>query len=107
LAIRERKGLPPTTRLARIVVRDEDLAEAVASANALAVHLRSRAPEGVRVRGPSPCPISRIAGFHRQQVEVLASSPGTLQRLLTDARNAGLLVADARTAVDVDPVALL
>ncbi len=107
LAIRERNGLPPTTRLARIVVRDEDLAEAVASANALAVHLRSRAPEGVRVRGPSPCPISRIAGFHRQQVEVLASSPGTLQRLLTDARNAGLLVADARTAVDVDPVALL
>ena len=64
----------------------------------------------MRVRGPSVCPIARIADHHRQQIELLVSPPAgaaDLQRLLTAVRNRGLLVSDTHTAVDVDPVALL
>ncbi|MBL8991366.1 MAG: hypothetical protein JNJ48_07280, partial [Phycisphaerae bacterium] len=55
-------------------------------------------------------PISRIGGFHRIAVEATAVPPmgrGVLQRVLADVRSRGLLTSDARTAVDVDPIALL
>ena len=61
----------------------------------------------VHLRGPMPCPISRIAGKHRQQIEITASTAGLMQTLLADARNAGLIKADTSMAIDVDPIALL
>ena len=61
----------------------------------------------VRLRGPMPCPIARIAEFYRFQIEMIAPDAVTLQKLMTALRNAKLLHADARTAVDVDPVVLM
>jgi primosomal protein N' len=64
----------------------------------------------IRLRGPAPCPIARIADYHRQQIELIAAPPnaaGKLQKLMTALRNSQLLISDAHTAVDVDPVALL
>jgi len=113
LALRARTGLPPISRLARIVVRDKDYPKAVAEARVLAEHLRAfnqKLELGVRVRGPSDCPLARVADHHRQQVELLAPPPqpaAKLQKLMTALRNAKLLKSDAHTAVDVDPVALL
>ena len=110
LALREEVGLPPVTRMARVVVRHRDHARAVADGRALAGHLRAfneRLGLKVRLRGPSPCPLSRIADHHRLQIEMLADDAVTLQKLMTAMRNEGLLKSDAHTAVDVDPVALL
>jgi primosomal protein N' (replication factor Y) len=110
LADRERCGLPPFSRLARIVVRDPDHIACIAAARRLAAELHSLSElsqPGVRLRGPAPCPIARIAGFHRQQVEVLAPSATALHVILTAARNAGFLRPGAAMAIDVDPVALL
>ena len=108
--LRRQVGLPPITRMARIVVRDQDYLSSVKQAKKLAQHLAAsnrQLKTEVRLRGPAPCPIARIAGYHRQQIELIAPSAAALQKLTTELRNARLLKSDHRTAVDVDPVALL
>src|SRR5690606_21604605 len=105
LAQRKEAGLPPVTRMARIVVRDEDFTAASARAADLEVELRAHSK--VLVRGPMPCPLSRIAGKHRIAIELTASRASELQAALTGLRNRGLAKSDEATAVDVDPVALL
>ncbi len=105
--------LPPAARMARIVVRYRDLDQCRDHARRLADALASFNDDlggAVRVHGPGPCPIARIAGYHRQQIELIAPPPdaaSTLQKLMTALRNARLLHADAHTAVDVDPVAMM
>lgn len=101
-------GLPPATRMARIVCRDEDLAKANAAAEAIAAALREEGEtRGVGIMGPMPCPVSRIAGFHRVSIEVVGPRRGSVQETLMRVRARGLLKSDARTAVDVDPIALM
>ncbi|MCW5775612.1 MAG: hypothetical protein KIS87_04085, partial [Phycisphaeraceae bacterium] len=100
-------GLPPATRMVRIVCRDEDSAKAGEAARALADALRAAGGRGVRVEGPMPCPISRIAGQYRFAVEAYGPTAASIQSMLAAARAAGLLLSDAKTAVDVDPVALM
>jgi primosomal protein N' (replication factor Y) len=110
LNLRSEMGLPPVTRMARIVVRDKDHVRCVAQASALATHLNEANAAlalHVRIRGPAACPISRIAEFYRMQIEMIAADAATLQKLLTALRNARLLKSDQHTAVDVDPVDLL
>jgi primosomal protein N' (replication factor Y) len=108
LATRARAELPPTTRMAHIVCRDEIEPKAREAAEALADALRGAAPGTgeVIVRGPAPSPISRIANQYRYAVDITAPRAGVLQQVLAAARAQGLLKSDARTAVDVDPVAL-
>ncbi len=110
LAMRGEVGLPPISRMARIVVRDRDHTKAVAEARKLAASLKvfnDQLKLGVRLRGPAACPLSRLADHHRQQLELMAPDAATLQKLMTALRNAKLLKSDTHTAVDVDPVALL
>jgi primosomal protein N' (replication factor Y) len=111
LVERTRSGLPPITRMARIVVRDADLLECVSRARAVARGLEQIIADGrftgVHLRGPAPCPIARIADKHRQQVELLAPTSVVMQQVLTLGRNAGLLKSDADMMIDVDPIALL
>jgi primosomal protein N' (replication factor Y) len=103
-------GLPPVTRMARVVVRDEELDAALRDAQTLAEQARAadeRLGTGVRIVGPVPAPIERIGDYHRQQVTVIADDAATLQRLITALRNAGAVRSDGHMAVDVDPVSLL
>ena len=110
LALRAEVGLPPVSRMARIVVRDRDHTTAITDARTLAAQLHAfnqKLHLGVHLRGPSPCALSKLADHHRQQIELLAKDAATLQKLMAALRNAKLLKSDAHTAVDVDPVALL
>ena len=107
LAERERFGLPPVSRMARIVIRDADSARCRATAQHLAGELRRLAEPGVRIRGAAPCPITRIAGRHRQQIELLAGTAASLQRLLTTARRRALIRPGTAMAIDVDPIDLV
>jgi primosomal protein N' (replication factor Y) len=93
--------------MGRIIVRDADHARGLAAARRLAEHLCELAGEAVRLRGPAPCPIGRIAGRHRQQIELLADHAQDLQRLLSTARSQGVIRPGHAVAVDVDPIALL
>lgn len=110
IALRLQVGLPPATRLARIVVRDRDAHRAADHAQKLADALtqaNEQLGNATRLRGPMPCPIARLADYHRLEIQLLAPDAVTLQKLLTAVRNNRLLKSDAHTAVDVDPVSLL
>ena len=102
--------LPPITRMARLVVRDRDHAKCFTHACEVAQKLQRanlHLDNIVRLRGPVPCVIARLAGYHRQQIELIAPDAPSIQRLLTAVRNTDAMRSDARTAVDVDPVALM
>lgn len=107
LAIRERASLPPVSRMARVIVRDESVQEAERLARSMGETLRAAASAGVRVLGPVPCTIARVANQYRFAIDIWAPRAGLVQATLASARQAGLLKSDARTAIDVDPVALL
>ncbi|MEL7088646.1 MAG: helicase-related protein, partial [Planctomycetota bacterium] len=106
-------GLPPVGRMARIVLRDTDHVANTKRAHELGHALRQAREQlnlNVRLRGPAVCPIARLADHHRQQIELISAPPGgavSIQKLLTTLRNAGQLISDTHTAVDVDPVSLL
>lgn len=107
LAIRARASLPPTRRMVRIVCRDPDARKATEAAAAVATALREAGDGTLEVRPPVACAVSRIAGQHRVGVDALSPSAGQLQRALAHARSLGLIRSDAKTAVDIDPVALM
>ncbi len=110
LGHRRATGLPPFGRMVRIVVRDQDEEKVIARSEGLAgvvFDAAERFGSEVHIAGPMPCPISRIAGFHRQQIVMTAVTPQPLQRVLAFIREAGHLATNDRIAVDVDPVSLL
>jgi primosomal protein N' (replication factor Y) len=110
LGHRREVGLPPFSRMVRIVLREqeseklhklsEELAQAIADA---------AATEGpaVSLKGPMPCAITRIAGYYRTQIVLMSPDPARLQRILARIREKGALAKSDRIAVDVDPVSLL
>jgi primosomal protein N' (replication factor Y) len=111
---RARFGLPPSRRLARFVVRDAGETRCRELAESLAAAIRARAAMAggagqspIDVRGPAACPIARIAGRYRQQIEVFARTAADLARFLTEVRNAEIVPFGEVVAVDVDPIALL
>lgn len=114
LLTRRQAGLPPASRMARIVCRDEDFTKATDHAQKIAAALRealSRRDEAVArttsIIGPAPCPVSRIGGFHRQELLITSPARLVIQSLLAELRTQGLLVSDAHTAIDIDPIALM
>ncbi len=104
---RQSAGLPPVSRMVRIVCRDEDPEAAFGRSRRIAESLRQLNEAHLDVRGPMACPIGRIAGQTRVSVELLAPSAGPLQRALTTLRNLDVARSDRHTAIDVDPVSLM
>jgi primosomal protein N' (replication factor Y) len=110
LRFRARAGLPPMTKMARIVVRDELAPKAQERASELAAALRDApgaAATDTQIIGPAPCAIERIAGQHRFEITLVSPRRAAIQSLLGGLRARGLLTSDSHTAVDVDPVALM
>ena len=110
LAERREAGLPPASRLARIVIRDTDLHKAEGAADRLKAALEEAnkaRDDKVRMIGPAPCPISRIAGHHRLELLLFSQSRAAIQNILADARANGLCKSDAHTAIDIDPISLM
>ena len=73
--------------------------------------LRSIEAQGIELRGPVPCAITRIAGRYRVQVEILADGPGASTRFIAAARDGGVfsgpLALGEGVAIDVDPTSLM
>jgi primosomal protein N' (replication factor Y) len=89
LLSRREVGLPPFARMARIILRDqepeklhkhsEELAADLAAAVEAVNTLHPDAP--VAMKGPMPCAISRIAGYHRYQIVLTCARSDRLQLL--------------------------
>ena len=69
----------------------------------------AKLPQGqaVKLRGPMPCPISRIAGYFRNQIVMQSPRPEPLQELLKLIRASPIIWRPESVAVDVDPISLL
>lgn len=111
LAVRRDAQVPPAVRMARVVVRDLELAKAQSHGEKIAEALRAGAAargaeHRVRIDGPAPAPIARIAGQHRIAIELYSPARMLIQELLAEARAKGLCTSDAHTAVDVDPIGM-
>jgi primosomal protein N' (replication factor Y) (superfamily II helicase) len=108
---RREVDLPPFSRMARIILRGQDAQALHGHAEHLAADLSAAigqvGTDQVRMKGPMPCAISRIAGYFRDQIVLLSAKPQALQRVLAIARKAGRLTRAERVAVDVDPISLL
>jgi primosomal protein N' (replication factor Y) len=101
-------GYPPAAALVSLVVHDPDEARARRWAELLARALREAGGGRIRISGPGPAPIARIAGRHRLQI--LARTAGrrrlveTVERALAQTERE---VPRRSVIVDVDPLALL
>ncbi|MGA2498942.1 MAG: primosomal protein N', partial [Tepidisphaeraceae bacterium] len=110
LGHRRQVGLPPIVRMVRIIIRDQSVEKAQEHSETLAVCLNAAvaAESGqVTLKGPMPCAIGRIAGYHRFQILLFSPTPARLQRVLTTVREQDGFAPADRIAVDVDPVSLL
>ncbi|MBN1759001.1 MAG: hypothetical protein JW863_11820, partial [Chitinispirillaceae bacterium] len=105
---RKELGYPPWGRLARIVVSGKVEHEVASTADRIARRITATGGSGVRVLGPSPAVLERIAGESRYTVLVKAATPGTIGRMLKPfpavkrPRSTGPAVV-----IDVDPVNML
>jgi primosomal protein N' (replication factor Y) len=111
LAHRRDVGLPPFARMVRIVLREQEPEKLHKRAEAVAALLSDaasrEAPGAIRMKGPMPCAVSKIAGYFRSQIVMLCNQATPLQRVLAAVRDKGGLTKGERVAVDVDPVSLL
>src|ERR1700728_1418562 len=78
-------GLPPYSRMARFILRHQDQAELLKIGQELAEKTAAAISETkspVTMRGAMPCAISRIAGFHRNQIILQSDRPESMQIVL-------------------------
>jgi primosomal protein N' (replication factor Y) len=109
LANRREVGLPPFARMVRIIMRHQEKEELHKISQDLAEKLKvaGAGENGVKMRGPMPCAIGRIAGFERSQILLSCERVEPLQKVLHGLREAGGLSKAEAVAVDVDPVSVL
>lgn len=113
LTSRQEVGLPPYTRMARLILRDQDVLALNELSDTLKGELTaltttfSLNQNSLRIEGPMPCAVARIAGYYRAQIVLYAPDPRPIQQVLAALREKGSLAKSDRIAVDVDPVSLL
>jgi len=104
---------PPNVRLANIVfsglIEDATAKLAIRGEEWLRELIAARAPDGITVVGPAPCPIERIKNRWRWHVLLKTEHPGELTRVgrYFMERFEISKVAQLRVTFDRDPVALL
>jgi primosomal protein N' (replication factor Y) len=111
LQSRKEVGLPPFSRMVRIILRDQNqdvLHKKSEELGAMVLEAVSNIPlPSIVVKGPMPCAINKIAGYYRNQIVLQSPRADLLQKVLASLREAGHLATSDRIAVDVDPVSLL
>src|SRR3954453_5098997 len=91
---RKEIGLPPFTRMVRIILRDQEIEKLDKLCEQLAARLREAVARQaaipgtgpIAMKGPMPCAINRIAGYFRYQIVLTSPSAASLQNVLADVR---------------------
>lgn len=112
LEVRRRTGMPPFSRLTRVVVADADEPRVRDIARRLADDareaIRALCLSSADVLGPMPCVLARLRKRYRYELILRCPSAEPMQRLLDHLRGAGRLGpgSGATVQVDVDPLSL-
>jgi primosomal protein N' (replication factor Y) len=107
LPLRRDAGLPPFSRLVRIIVRHSDAVKAEEAAGRLAALLRPLLPAGVKLDGPQPAGVKMVRNQYRFQLLMTSPRAGVIQAALyphMERLTAGL---GAEVLTDADPVNLM
>jgi primosomal protein N' (replication factor Y) len=109
LEMRKALDFPPFTRLIRLVFRARSAAKSRSAATGFARSLEDADPgaRGVEVLGPVECPLSVIAGNHRNHLIFRSRNFRNLHSLVQQSVGRFQVPAGVYVEVDVDPVALL
>jgi primosomal protein N' (replication factor Y) (superfamily II helicase) len=109
LQMRREVHLPPFSRMARIVLREQDAGKLEELSKKIGDELQTAAKEigDITIQGPTPCPIGRISGYFRNQIQMYSPLASNLQKLLAVLRKHGSIMRGDRIAIDVDPISLL
>ncbi|MDP6541381.1 MAG: primosomal protein N', partial [Phycisphaerales bacterium] len=107
LRIRQETGLPPTSRMVRFVVRDDNFETTAGRADSLFERLSSIAPPSIELTRPAPCPLTRIADRFRFDVTATAPTAEELQQFLSLARSRRFVENNRDLVIDVDPVSMM
>ena len=104
---RQEAGLPPVSRMTRLVAQHEDLRTCEQLINRVAESFRALAPnEGCDTLGPMVCPLARIRRRHRRETLLTAPTAELMQRWVHRALHERVL-GDPALSIDVDPISLL
>ena len=103
-------GFPPFSRLIRVVVRGRSLETVVQEVQTLSAELRSVLPEaetGVELLGPVECALSLVAGNHRWQILLRASTFPLMHHGLSRVHKGRAATRGTYREIDVDPLSML
>lgn len=106
LVVRRDHGYPPYTRMMRIIVRGPSQPAVVGFAEHLAhrvQHEAKRVPGFVRIVGPTPAPMSKIAGKFRLQIQIQAEDGRQMREAAGDAIRDLQPPDNVQWTIDVDP----
>jgi len=108
LPLREQTGLPPFSRMVRLLLRHESAARCEQAAGELAARLRVIFPpeRSVGVMGPMIAPIARIRKQFRWHVLLTSPTPGAIQRRLRPVMDSLARDLGVELIADVDPMSL-
>ncbi|MDB5352630.1 MAG: primosomal protein [Planctomycetota bacterium] len=104
---RREHRLPPFGRIVRLIARGPNESEVRRFLDGLASILKSLAPDGVVLLGPSPAPVMKIKNLFRYHLRLQAPTARPLQEMLHQILPTVVLPGEVELAVDVDPVSLL
>lgn len=116
LALRKEHAYPPYQRMARVIVRSEDQADAEAFAEKLAgafqdavARAMRRYPDAapVRVLGPAECPVFKLKGYYRFHFQLQSDNSGLLHTVLREVLLISKTPHGVEFQVDVDPYSML
>jgi primosomal protein N' (replication factor Y) (superfamily II helicase) len=110
LPLREMLRYPPFSTMVRLVIRGPIEPVAAEFAKHLAERLQtavSAGPTDARVLGPAPCPLARLKGEYRFQVQTQAADGEQLRSAVAAATTNRTPPDDVVLQIDVDPVDML
>jgi primosomal protein N' (replication factor Y) len=113
LAVRKELGFPPYTRLIRLVFRARSAAKSRNAAAEFAASVVGDPAEpaidsgGIDVLGPVECPLSVIAGNHRNHLIFRSRRLKNIHKLVRQGLEGFQVPSGVYVEVDVDPVSLL
>ncbi|MDP7005477.1 MAG: primosomal protein N' [Phycisphaerales bacterium] len=105
IEFRQLSQLPPATRMARFIIKDQKFDHAAGRADSLSSRLKSIATDSVVVSEAAACVLPRIADRFRFDVTVISPTSKSIQAFLSKVRKT--VKQDRNLAVDIDPISML
>jgi len=110
LSVRRKLGLPPFSRMTRIIVQHLKVTQVKEIASEIAKHLNdmARTVKGVQIIGPNPCVMGRLRNRYRYQILIKCPNAIVMRDYLAKARSdKSFRLMRKEVLIDVDPVDLL